>query len=729
MKRIGVFCIVVTLLVLFVTCVKDIKKEEIFSETEITGVVIEKSENTPLSDIKVKVTDGDHIHASTTTRIDGTFSMKVKFSEVNDNYYLLLDGSPDLPSKQEALRGMGKEIYDYKILVLYDKTDTELLPQITTGGTSSIMGHTAIVNGVVSHSGSKPLIERGVCYATHQTPTIADSVSVAGAEVGSFSCNLTNLQTSTSYYYRAYATNSIGISYGEQKMFTTTDGLPSVTTTAPSNILATTAQSGGNVTTDGGSPVTARGVCWNTMGNPNISDSHTTNGTGSGTFTANITGLLPSTTYRVRAYATNSDGTKYGEEKVFTTTNGLPSVTTNTPINVMATTAQCGGSVTSDGGSPVTARGVCWNTMGNPNVNDSHTTNGTGNGTFMADISGLTPNTTYHVRAYVTNSMGTSYGQDKTFTTTSGLPTVVINNVSDVTAVSAMLSGDVTNDNGYTITEKGFCWSIHQYPTVNDNHVNVGIGAGTFVSSATSLLPNTTYYVRAYATNSNGTSYSSQLSFQTTLGLPTVTTTAVTKNGSIFVSGGNVTDDGGFEITARGVCYGVYPNPDLSPVYTHTEDGTGTGFFSSVLGTLTGIIYVRAYATNANGTAYGDEIVANADYLSLPTFAHNGHVYRVAPSSGNTMTASNADSYCQNLDLYGFSDWQEPNEQQLLQMYNNRVSIGGFLSVRYWSSTHFYQLGSIHWVYVDFSNGTTGNISMELSSGTQYRVRPIRQED
>ena len=98
-----------------------------------------------------------------------------------------------------------------------------------------------------------------------------------------------------------------------------TTALPTVTTTAVSNIAPTTARSGGNVTADGGADVTARGICWSTSQTPTISGNHTTDGTGTGNFTSTMTGLTPNTTYYVRAYATNSEGTAYGEVVSFTT--------------------------------------------------------------------------------------------------------------------------------------------------------------------------------------------------------------------------------------------------------------------------------------------------------------------------------------------------------------------------------------------------------------------------
>ena len=97
----------------------------------------------------------------------------------------------------------------------------------------------------------------------------------------------------------------------------------------------------------------------------------------------------------------------------------VPTVTTNSVTSISTTTATCGGNVTSDGGATITARGVCWSTSNNPTVSGSHTTNGSGTGSFTSSVTGLTPNTTYYVRAYATNSAGTAYGSEVSFTTSS----------------------------------------------------------------------------------------------------------------------------------------------------------------------------------------------------------------------------------------------------------------------------------------------------------------------
>lgn len=190
--------------------------------------------------------------------------------------------------------------------------------------------------------------------------------------------------------------------------------IPVVTTVAISDITTTSAVSGGNVTSDGGAEVVSRGVCWGTSANPTIAGSSTTDGTGTGAFTSSLTGLTPNTPYFVRAYATNSAGTAYGNEVSFTTGQVITvaTVTTAAPSSVELTTAVSGGNVTSDGGGTVTERGVCWNTAANPTVSNFKAATGAGTGTFVSNLTNLDPGTVYFVRAYAINSAGVTYGEE-----------------------------------------------------------------------------------------------------------------------------------------------------------------------------------------------------------------------------------------------------------------------------------------------------------------------------
>ena len=306
--------------------------------------------------------------------------------------------------------------------------------------------------------------------------------------------------------------------------------IPVVTTTAISSITAISASSGGNVTSDGQATVTAKGVCWSTSANPTTSDSKTTDGTGTGNFTSSITGLNPNTTYHVRAYATNSQGTGYGSDLTFTTSTATPTVTTTAASSITMSTASSGGNVTSDGGASVTARGVCWSTSTDPTISDSKTSDGTGTGSFTSSITGLSPGATYHVRAYATNSEGTAYGSEVSFTTAAPTttPTVTTTAISSIDDTSATSGGNVTSDGGASVTARGVCWSTSTDPTISDSKTSDGTGTGSFASSITGLSAGITYHVRAYAANSVGTNYGSDVSFATSYS----STRYVNKDGS-----------------------------------------------------------------------------------------------------------------------------------------------------------------------------------------------------
>lgn len=299
------------------------------------------------------------------------------------------------------------------------------------------------------------------------------------------------------------------------------DEIPVVTTTAVSGLTTTTAVSGGNVTDDGGAEVTARGVCWGTSANPTVSGSKTTDGKGTGSFSSNLTGLTPGTKYYVRAYATNSVGTAYGNELDFTTAaiTGA-TITTNEVTAISYTTATAGGNVTATGGGDVTAKGVCYGTTENPSISGTHTQDGTGVGAFTSNLTGLASGTKYYVRAYATNSAGTEYGAQVEFTTLAvAQPGVSTGAAGSITDVSATVGGNVTATNGGAITERGICWGTSENPTVDDEFLaaDLGDGTGEFTADLTGLTMGTTYYVRAYAENSAGISYGDAVAFNTLL--------------------------------------------------------------------------------------------------------------------------------------------------------------------------------------------------------------------
>ncbi len=291
---------------------------------------------------------------------------------------------------------------------------------------------------------------------------------------------------------------------------------PDLNTVLVTEIGPTSAKTGGNVTDDGNADIDVRGVCWSTKEKPTINDPRTTDGYGVGPFTSILTGLTPKTLYYVRAYAKNTEGTGYGNEVTFTTTElSVPALTTVTVTGITQTSAVSGGDITFNGGLEVTERGVCWSTHTTPLITDSKTTNGPGSGTYVSNIAGLTGNTRYYVRAYATNSVGTGYGQEISFTSGPLMPTLTTTNPVATGKTTARSGGNITNDGGSAVTARGVCWNTTANPTIANNKTTNGTGTGAFTSSLTGLAPNTLYHVRAYATNSVGTAYGTDKTFTT----------------------------------------------------------------------------------------------------------------------------------------------------------------------------------------------------------------------
>jgi uncharacterized protein (TIGR02145 family) len=301
-----------------------------------------------------------------------------------------------------------------------------VIATLATTAASAITSTTATSGGNISSDGGAGITARGVCWNTTVGPTIAGSKTIDGTGTGVFASYVTGLTAGTIYYIRAYATNSAGTAYGNEITITSGAILATITTTAASAITSTTAASGGNITSDGGSAITARGVCWNTSTAPTIANSKTTDGTGTGVFASSVTGLTAGTIYYLRAYATNGTGTAYGNEITITTSATLATITTTAISAITATTATSGGNITSDGGAGITARGVCWNTSAGPTIANSKTIDGTGTGIFSSALTGLTAVTIYYIRAYATNSAGTAYGNERIFTTPASIPSVTI---------------------------------------------------------------------------------------------------------------------------------------------------------------------------------------------------------------------------------------------------------------------------------------------------------------
>jgi len=304
--------------------------------------------------------------------------------------------------------------------------------------------------------------------------------------------------------------------------------------------------------------------------------------------------------------------------------------------------------------------------------------------------------------------------------------------VSNITSSSATFNGEILTDGTPVYTERGFVYSLSSMPTVETTIAKLTASITdnkTYSATATGLALGQTYYVRAYAINTAGTAYSTnEVNFKTVMSLPEVTTQAVsnidvttaTFNGTIV----NVGDPG---YTERGFVYGSVHNPTIESDNKKTVSGVGTGVFSSNLTGLTtgNLYYVRAYATNALGTAYGDEVSFTPSSPYYFVLSTAGIMVQKENITNNYINWTSADNLCNNSTVGGYTDWRLPTLDELLAMYNNRYAIGGFLNDSYYSYywTSSYDSNN-NYYQVDFLDGSTTSHYYSASYG--YYARAVR---
>jgi Protein of unknown function (DUF1566) len=359
-----------------------------------------------------------------------------------------------------------------------------------------------------------------------------------------------------------------------------------------------------------------------------------------------------------------------------------PIITTSAVTEISYTIATSGGEVTYGGGATIVSRGVCWNTSANPTITDSKTNENGGPGSFTSNITQLTPNTMYYVRAYATSIAGTGYGNQVSFTTSQiATPAITTAEITSITSTTAVSGGNITTDNGGSVTARGVCWSTSQNPTINDSKSTDGTGTGIFTSSITGLTLGNTYYARAYATNSEGTAYGNEVSFI-----------------SIVI---------GDDYQGGKVAYILQPG---DPGY--------------ITGQTHGLIAAPRDLGEREWGCYGTTITG-ADGQVIGSGAQNTvDIVKVCTTVGIAADFFKiAAELCYGLVLDGYTDWYLPSRDELYKLYLNSAAIGGFADVwdrsRYWSST---EQDSIYAYYQDFYTGHR----FSYDKTNTYHVRAVR---
>ncbi|MCQ2360473.1 MAG: Ig-like domain-containing protein [Paludibacteraceae bacterium] len=399
-----------------------------------------------------------------------------------------------------------------KLTVTYP-TCTATKPTVTTAEADDVTEDSATLGGNVTDAGistscsAQTVSERGIEWTNSSGIPSGTKVKAATGGTGTFTVSAKSLTGGTTYYYKAYATNATGTSYGDMESFTTETPCtpPTVTTAAASNITADEATVGGSY--EGGTDTpTSVGIEWTagTTGSVEIASSGTT------PFSKTITGLSSGTTYTYKAYVMACGSKVYASEtKSFKTlcvpTN--PSVSTVGATSIGTTYATIGCNVTSAGmnsdcSTPsITARGIEW-TKGESGTEPI----GSGTGSLTKQITGLTPGTEYKYRAFATNDNGTSYGDEETFTTT--CPTPSKPSLTCTSDNNRVLPGTKA---AFTVnTESGATYQLYANSAATGSPVTGDGTAKTLTSGADMGNSAVTYYVKACSNVASCTSSCNQ---------------------------------------------------------------------------------------------------------------------------------------------------------------------------------------------------------------------------
>ncbi len=565
----------------------------------------------------------------------------------------------------------------------------QILPNLTTEHPTNISfgSGTGTFNGTIVSIGDPAYTERGFVYGFTHNPSVDNTkIEVIGSGLGKFSANVTELEVGSIYYIRAYAINNKGVAYGSDVMLDLNGTVPQVKTEPATdlNIGAGTAIFHGEIVSVGDPTYTERGFVYGHDHNPTLEDDNKkeVTGNGEGAFSVKVTELEINTIYYIRAYATNAVGTFYGDEVILNFSAIMPVVNTNavTSINIGGGSATFNGTIESVGDPAYSERGFVYSLAHNPTIDDSKkAVSGNGTGAFSANVTGLSVNKIYYVRAYATNVVGTVYGTEVSADFSAIMPIVNTNAVTsiDIAAGTATLNGSIESIGDPAYTERGFVYGTVHNPTVEDDtkKVAAGTGTGDFSANASGLVLNNVYYIRAYAKNVQGVSYGEEITLDFKGTLATVKTSATT---NVSIASKTATFNGSIETVGdpayseRGFVYGLTHNPNIVDDTKKTALGSGTGAFSASVTNLemNKTYYIRAYATNLQGTAYGDEVTLNFNAVpaSVTTNSVSNIDATMATLSGN-ITAIGDPAYTEK----GFVYSKTPNPTTS----NNKVTVSG----------------------------------------------------
>ena len=633
-------------------------------------------------------------------------------------------------------------------LVIYSNNQVSFIietvaPEVSVQpvGSINLTSRTAVLNGAVLNVGNPPYTEKGFVYSLTNNPTLEDAkIAVPGSGSGPYSAVVEDLQLDVTYYVKAYAISNGEVVYSpESVQLSTKSSLPELTVQNVTNINISegTAIFNGTITNVGSPEYYERGFVFGQISNPTLNDNVIiSEGDGLGAYRSEAKGLEMNAQYYVRAYAVSNAGTAYSSnEVIFTTEPGLPSVSVQTVsnINIANRTAIFNGTVDNDGNPAYSEKGFVYGVKENPTIYDNKVTvEGSGSGLFSIQVSGFVLDQKYYVRSYAINEGGVAYSS----TNTSFIISIIPAEISvlpvigmDYTDRTAVLRGSVQSVGNPPYIEKGFVYGTSsESPELCENRVQIsGTGIGNFNAKVQSLFQNTPYYVWVYAINDGQIVYSDNCeSFKLLPVLPKLKTfdaiNVDMSNGKATLSG-MITNINEADCTEKGFVYNSVGNPTINDVKIVVKEDVNGLFNTDVFDLpVSKNCYIRTYAINDDGVAYGNQVTISPDIIIL----QNAGI-AVQSQDAGIGTYDSIEVSCEASDLGNYNDWRLPEISELRILYIRKDEIGGFITDPE-SSGHVYWSSSISDSYskhlsIDFSDGTEG---YGLEAYSKFSGRAVR---
>lgn len=504
---------------------------------------------------------------------------------------------------------------------------------VNTLDVTSVTINSATLNGEIINAGSPSYTERGFVYDAQSTPTISSCIRKLSSPITSdkkFSCNIDGLSPVQTYYVRAYIIQNGDTIYGNVVSFSTPKQSTELSTSAVTQIGASTATFNATILNTGAPEYSEKGFCYSKNSNPTIADNRKpVSGSGEGAFSLSVANLDFPIKYYVRAYAIQDGESVYGNVVEFSTKNNPVKVSTQAATGVTSYSAQLNGQILETGLPAYTEKGFCISQRYNSaNIEDTKiVVSGSDAGAFSARINGLNYSQTYYFCSYAIQNGSVVYGNVLSFTTTYTHASVLTQDASNVKYTSATLNASVAEIGDPGITERGFCYKIrnsssyYDTPSVSDKVVKVsGVSAGAFRADLNNLEEGETYLVRAYVVQDGSVIYGEKKEFTTgyppqVITGPAISVSAVSATSILWkATFQGVFADGNPQVTEVGFAYSSTAMPTVNS--GTVVKATSVSVVSSQTYKFTRTVsdlkryctyYFRAYARTPFGYVYGEQ--------------------------------------------------------------------------------------------------------------------------